>query len=98
MFPILNHPPLLPPHTIPLGRPSAPAPSIQYRAWDLDWETLVNHKILRVIAIKREQTKGDHIKCSLNLMKLQREQRLNSMNLKIIIDMTYIEAIILMIA
>ena len=31
-------------------------------------------------------------------MKLQREQRLNSMNLKIIIDMTYIEAIILMIA
>ena len=23
---------LLPPHTIPLGRPSAPAPSIQYRA------------------------------------------------------------------
>ena len=23
---------LLPPHSIPLGRPSAPAPSIQYRA------------------------------------------------------------------
>ena len=31
VFPILNPPPssLLPPHTIPLGRPSAPAPSIQ---------------------------------------------------------------------
>ena len=29
---------LLPPHTIPLGRPSAPAPSIQYRASNLDWQ------------------------------------------------------------
>ena len=28
---------LLPPHSIPLGRPSAPAPSIQYRASNLDW-------------------------------------------------------------
>ena len=27
----------LPPHTIPLGRPSVPAPSIQYRASNLDW-------------------------------------------------------------
>ena len=27
---------LLPPHTIPLGRPSAPAPSIQYCALNLD--------------------------------------------------------------
>ena len=27
---------LLPPHTLPLGRPSAPAPSIQYRASNLD--------------------------------------------------------------
>ena len=27
---------LLPPHTIPLGRPSAPAPSIQYCASNLD--------------------------------------------------------------
>ena len=27
----------LPPQTIPLGRPSAPAPSIQYRASNLDW-------------------------------------------------------------
>ena len=31
---------LLPPHTIPLGRPSAPAPSIQYRASNLDWRLL----------------------------------------------------------
>jgi len=28
---------LLPPCTIPLGHPSAPAPSIQYRASHLDW-------------------------------------------------------------
>ena len=28
---------LLPPHTVPLGRPSAPAPSILYRASNLDW-------------------------------------------------------------
>ena len=27
----------LPPHTIPLGHPSAPVPSIQYRASNLDW-------------------------------------------------------------
>ena len=31
---------LLPPHTIPLGRPSAPAPSIQYHASNLDWRIL----------------------------------------------------------
>ena len=31
---------LLPPHSIPLGRPSAPAPSIQYRASNLDWQLL----------------------------------------------------------
>ena len=36
---------LLPPHTIPLGRPSAPAPSIQYRALNLDW-WLVSYVIL----------------------------------------------------
>ena len=36
---------LLPPHTIPLGRPSAPAPSIQYRALNLDWQ-LVSYMIL----------------------------------------------------
>ena len=31
---------LLPLHTIPLGRPSAPAPSIQYRASNLDWQLI----------------------------------------------------------
>ena len=36
---------LLPPHTLPLGRPSAPAPSIQYRASNLDW-WLVSYMIL----------------------------------------------------
>jgi len=33
------------PHTIPLGRPSAPAPSIQHRASNLDWE-LVSYMIV----------------------------------------------------
>ena len=37
----------LPPHTLPLGRPSAPAPSIQYRASNLDW-WLVSYMILYV--------------------------------------------------
>ena len=30
-----------PPHTISLGHPSAPAPSILYPAWNLDWNTLI---------------------------------------------------------
>ena len=39
VFPILIPPSLLAPHTIPLGRLSAPAPSIQYHALNLDWHT-----------------------------------------------------------
>ena len=31
---------ILPPHSIPLGRPSAPAPSIKYRASNLDWQLI----------------------------------------------------------
>ena len=38
---------LLPHHTIPLGHPSAPAPSIQYRASNLDWR-LVSYMILYI--------------------------------------------------
>ena len=34
-----------PPHTIPLDRPSAPAPSIQYCETNLDWQ-LVSYMIL----------------------------------------------------
>ena len=38
VFPILNPPPTsLPVPPIPLGHPSAPAPSIQYHASSLDW-------------------------------------------------------------
>ena len=47
-YPCVPHPEpssLLPPHTIPLGHPSAPAPSIQYRASNLDWR-LVSYMIL----------------------------------------------------
>ena len=41
---------LLPPpsRTLPLGRPSAPAPSIQYRASNLDWR-LISYMILYMI-------------------------------------------------
>ena len=38
---------LLPPHTISLGCPSAPAPSIQYHASNLDWR-LVSYMILYI--------------------------------------------------
>ena len=38
---------LLPPHTIPLGHPSAPAPSIQCHASNLDWR-LIPYMILYV--------------------------------------------------
>ena len=45
VFPILNAPSLLPPHTIPLDHPSAPAPSILYPASNLDWR-FVSYMIL----------------------------------------------------
>ena len=38
---------LLPRHTIPLGHPSAPAPSIQYHALNLDW-WLISYMILYI--------------------------------------------------
>ena len=37
MFPILKPPSHFPPHTISLGHPNAPAPSILYPASNLDW-------------------------------------------------------------
>ena len=48
MYTCVPHPEpssLLPPHTIPLGRPSAPGPSIQYHASNLAWR-LVSYMIL----------------------------------------------------
>ena len=45
VFPILNTTSLLPPCTIPLGHPSALAPSIQYHASNLDWR-FVSYMIL----------------------------------------------------
>ena len=41
---------LLPPHTIPLGRPSAPAPSIQHHASNLDWQ-LVSYMIFYMFLV-----------------------------------------------
>jgi len=45
VFPILNPPSHLPPHTIHLGHPCAPAPSILYHSSNLDWGS-ISHMIL----------------------------------------------------
>ena len=50
MYTCVPHPEpssLLPPHTIPLGHPSPPAPSIQYHALNLDWR-LVSYMTLYI--------------------------------------------------
>ena len=39
----------LPPHTIPLGHPSAPAPSFLYPASNLDWQFFYNMKVIAFI-------------------------------------------------
>ena len=46
VFPILNRPPTSP-HTVPLGHPSAPAPSILYPALNLDWRFC--HKLCKIL-------------------------------------------------
>jgi len=48
---------LLPPYTIPLGRPCAPAPSIQYFALNLDWQ-FVSYMILYMF--QRHSPKSSH--------------------------------------
>ena len=45
VFPILNPPSHLTPHTIPLGHPSAPAPRILYPVSNLDWQ-FISYMIL----------------------------------------------------
>ena len=47
---------LLPPHTIPLGHPSAPAPSIQYCESNLDWQ-LVSYMILYMFQCQSTRSK-----------------------------------------
>jgi len=47
----------LPPSTIPLGHPSAPAPSIQYHALNLDWR-FVSYMILYMF--QRHSPKSSH--------------------------------------
>ena len=48
VFPILNPPSHLPPHTIPLDHPSTPAPSFLYPALNLDWR-FVSYMILYMV-------------------------------------------------
>ena len=47
------------PHTIPLGRPSAPAPSIQYRASNMDWR-LISYMILYMFQCHSPKSSHPH--------------------------------------
>ena len=59
VFPILNPPSHLPPHTIPLGHPSAPAPSILYHASNLDWRFIL-HMILYMFQCHAPKSSHPH--------------------------------------
>ena len=45
--PYPKQPSHLPPHPIPQGHPSAPAPSTLYHAWNLDWRS-ISHMIIHM--------------------------------------------------
>ena len=55
----------LPPHTIPLGHPSAPAPSFLYPALNLDWR-FVSYMILYMFIskVKRQPSEWEKIKAN----------------------------------
>ena len=57
-FLILNLLPLHP-HTIPLGHPSAPAPSILYHASNLDWQ-FISHMILYMFQCHSPKSSHPH--------------------------------------
>ena len=52
-------PSYLPPHTIPLGHPSAPAPSILYPASNLDW-CFISHMILYMFQCHSPKSSHPH--------------------------------------
>ena len=49
----------LPPHTSPLGHPSAPAPSILYHALNLDWR-FISHMILYMFQCHSPKSSHPH--------------------------------------
>ena len=59
VFPILNLPSHIPPRTIPLGHPSAPAPSILYHALNLDWRFIL-HMILYMFQCHSPKSSHPH--------------------------------------
>ena len=59
VFPILNPTPNLPPHPIPLGHPSAPAPSILYHSSNLDWR-FVSHTIIYMLQCHSPKSSHPH--------------------------------------
>ena len=80
-------PSLLPPRTIPLGRPSAPAPSIQYRASNLDWR-LISYMI--VYMFQCHSPKSSHPRplpqspkyCSIHLCLLLKKRKTGNKSAK----------------
>ena len=63
VFPIRNPLSHLPPHPIPLGHPSAPAPSILYHASNLDWWFIL-HMIIYMFQC--HSLKPSHLRTDLN--------------------------------
>ena len=60
MFPMLNLPFHLPPHTLPLGHPSAPAPRILYWSWTGDSFHIWYYTCFSVILPNRPTFSSSH--------------------------------------
>jgi len=67
----------LPPHTIPLGHPSAPAPSILYPASNLDWQ-FVSYMVLYMFHLLYFYIYIIFLRLHLFVLVLSSVQKLNS--------------------
>ena len=65
---------LLPPCTIPLGRPSAPARSIQHRALNLDWY-LVSYMTFHMFQCKASILFGRNRECGQGTKNSYRKEK-----------------------
>ena len=74
--PNLQLPSHLPPHTIPLGHPSAPAPSILYPASNLDWR-FISYMIL-VHGVAKSWTQLSDFTFTLHFHALEKEMATHS--------------------
>ena len=71
VFPILKPPALHPPHTIPMGHPSAPAPSIQYHSLSLDWR-FISYMILYMFQCHSPKSSHSNRDTNSNYVNLER--------------------------